>query len=432
MNRFLKNTSWVISGQIIQMLINFLVSIFTIRYLGPSNYGVITYVASFVTFFGTIASLGLDTVTMKLLVSNDEKDGVIITSATFLRLVASIICYFSLIIVVSTINNWDKTILIVSIISGIEVAISSLKTISIWYQRRLLSKITSISWIISCILANIYRIFILINNKSIYWFALYTPLLYLIAYVLYVYSFKKDCINNKYVDKKICASLIKQCSPYLFSSIMIVLYSQIDVVMIKFLLKSDSAVGLYSSAINLCKVVGFIPIAIIESSKPILLKMKENNDSNYETRVSQVMMFVVYFTLCYIVFVTIFAKKLILLFYGSNYIDAISVLRIVVWSDLFMYLIELRDLWLLGENKSKYVLIFSSIGTVLNFMLNLFLINILGINGAAIATVITQFFVTVGLPYCIKDTRKFSKCFVDAITINKEKIISLFSLIKGD
>ena len=98
MNRFLKNTSWVISGQIIQMLINFLVSIFTIRYLGPSNYGVITYVASFVTFFGTIASLGLDTVTMKLLVSNDEKDGVIITSATFLRLVASIICYFSLII----------------------------------------------------------------------------------------------------------------------------------------------------------------------------------------------------------------------------------------------------------------------------------------------------------------------------------------------
>ena len=57
-NRFISNTAWIISGQIIQMLISFVISMLTARYLGPTNYGVLNYSASYLSFasfmhFGT-------------------------------------------------------------------------------------------------------------------------------------------------------------------------------------------------------------------------------------------------------------------------------------------------------------------------------------------------------------------------------------------
>ena len=50
-NKEVKNASWIIAGRIAQMVISFFISIFTARYLGPSNFGLINYVSAYVTFF---------------------------------------------------------------------------------------------------------------------------------------------------------------------------------------------------------------------------------------------------------------------------------------------------------------------------------------------------------------------------------------------
>ena len=50
-NREAKNASWLICGKLAQMVLSFFVSILTARYLGPSNYGTISYVNAYVAFF---------------------------------------------------------------------------------------------------------------------------------------------------------------------------------------------------------------------------------------------------------------------------------------------------------------------------------------------------------------------------------------------
>lgn len=50
-NKFLSNTFWILGGQIVKILISFVISMLTARYLGPSNYGVINYVGSYIAFF---------------------------------------------------------------------------------------------------------------------------------------------------------------------------------------------------------------------------------------------------------------------------------------------------------------------------------------------------------------------------------------------
>ena len=50
-NKEAKNAGWLIGGRVAQMILSFFVSILTARYLGPGNYGIISYVNAYVAFF---------------------------------------------------------------------------------------------------------------------------------------------------------------------------------------------------------------------------------------------------------------------------------------------------------------------------------------------------------------------------------------------
>ena len=62
------NSFWIIGEQMFQMVVSFVIGIISARYLGPSNYGALNYTASFVTFFTSIATLGMEGVVIKKII----------------------------------------------------------------------------------------------------------------------------------------------------------------------------------------------------------------------------------------------------------------------------------------------------------------------------------------------------------------------------
>ena len=54
-----KNASWLIAGRVVQMVLSFFVGLLTARYLGPGNYGLISYAGTYTTFLLLFAHLGL-------------------------------------------------------------------------------------------------------------------------------------------------------------------------------------------------------------------------------------------------------------------------------------------------------------------------------------------------------------------------------------
>ena len=56
--KFINNFSWIVVGRVYQILINLVVSMLSARYLGPSNYGLINYVASYTSLFTAFCTLG--------------------------------------------------------------------------------------------------------------------------------------------------------------------------------------------------------------------------------------------------------------------------------------------------------------------------------------------------------------------------------------
>ena len=90
-NRVVKNASWLIAGRIYHMLLAFVVGLLTARYLGPSNFGLVNYAATYTSFFASFCTLGINSVIVKNFVDHPDEEGETVGSAIVLRTVSSVL-----------------------------------------------------------------------------------------------------------------------------------------------------------------------------------------------------------------------------------------------------------------------------------------------------------------------------------------------------
>jgi O-antigen/teichoic acid export membrane protein len=190
-----------------------------------------------------------------------------------------------------------------------------------------------------------------------------------------------------------------------------------DKIMIKQILGSTENVGLYSAAIAICGMIGFIPGAILDSGRPLIVEAKGRDEQLYQLRIRQLSAGVIWICVIYSIGITVFSKLAIQILYGDAYIGANLCLKIAVWYTAFSYLGSGRSLWLICEKKNKYVFLFSAMGAATNLVLNFIMIPLWGINGAAIATLLTQIMANFIYPTLFKETRQYTKCVSDALRL---------------
>ena len=103
-----KNANWIIACKIIQSILQLVIGMFTARYLGPSNYGLISYAASIVAFVTPIMTLGVNSVLIHKLVTTPEKEGEIVGTALVMNIVSSFVCMLLVAGFVSVFNMNDR------------------------------------------------------------------------------------------------------------------------------------------------------------------------------------------------------------------------------------------------------------------------------------------------------------------------------------
>jgi Na+-driven multidrug efflux pump len=100
-----------------------------------------------------------------------------------------------------------------------------------------------------------------------------------------------------------------------------------------------------------------------------------------------------------------------------------------VWYTTFAYLGAVRDVWILAQWKQKYLLIINIIGASANVVLNLLLISVMGINGAALASLLTQIFTNVVMGFIIKPIRRNNLLIFRGL--NPKYILNMLPFWKG-
>lgn len=404
-NSVFKNASWIIGCKILQSLLNFMIGLITARYLGPSNYGVISYVASVVAFFMPIMQLGLKNTLVKEFIKSPEKEGAILGTALMLNIISAVFSMAGSIAFVMLVNAGESETILVCTLYSLTLIFNATEMTQYWFQSKLLSKYPSIAALVAYIVVAVYKIFLLVTQKSVVWFAFSNVIDYFLISVILIVIYKKVGGQRLVIDWRLGKELFSRSKYYIIPSLMVMIFQHTDRIMIKLMI-GENETGFYSAAITCIGISSFVFTAIIDSARPVILEEKEHNQELYEKRVIQLYSIVTCLSFVQSVGMTVLAEPLVFLLYGGEYAKTADILAGAVWYITFGHYGSVRNIWILAEGKQKYLTGINIVGALANVGLNFVLIQIWGAVGAAVASVITQFFTNVIIGFIIKPIRR--------------------------
>lgn len=428
-NNIFENTNWMLAQNIYNMMLSLVISAVVARYLGTENYGILGYGASLVTLFSSVSSLGIDSILANELLLHNEKSGELLGTSLVLRFIASIISLICISIIVPLIEPNNALLYYVTIFQALSVVLQIYGILNIWFTSKLISKYYVSAAIAAATLSSVWKVISILTHKPVQFFAaavLIESFCYLIIVVfifIRVKNFKLSC------SVRTAKFLLKKSGYYILVNISIVLYSQIDKIMLGKMI-GDKDVGIYTAAVAMANMWIFIPDAIIQSARPAILTKKKVNESNYINAFQMLLLGITLFGGLVFIGYCVLGKFLVLMLYGKAFKSAVHLLPILVVASVFAILGTARSIWTVAEGFNKYSVYFTVVGAVVNFVLNYISIPIWGTMGAAGATAISQIVVFLISPLLFKDVKKIVFIYLKSVTKMKELLLMIKKIVK--
>lgn len=400
MKKIIANMNWIIGCRLARAVLQLLVGMLTARYLGPSNYGLISYAASLAAFALPVMQLGLRNTLVQEYLSNREEEGQILGTALGMNLLSATACILGIVGFSAVANPGSQETVIVCSLYSLSLLFQAFELVQYWFQSRLESKYPSVVMLVGYILVSGYKLYLLASGRSVYWFALaYSLEAAVIALGLLLCYWK--CGGRRISFSRESARLLFFKSKYyLLSGILVAAFQYTDRVMLKWM-TGNAQTGFYSTAATIAGMTGFVFAAVIDSARPGILEKKQVDPKGYANAISGLYAVVIWASLAQSVALTLLAKPAVYILYGAQYAPAVPVLRLVCWYTVFSYMGTVRNIWILAEGQQKWLLMLNIGGVLINIGLNAVLIPRWNACGAAAASVLTQLTINGIVSLCL-------------------------------
>ena len=389
--KYLVNTSWLFGEKLARLILGLIVGAYVARYLGTENFGIINYAISFVAIFTSFSTLGMDEIVVNKLLQKEYDPKIVLGTSFILRLLASLLAIIVIFVSLAFFSS-DTSNNIYILIVAFGIVFQSVNVIDLFFQSRVQSKYIAIASLASLIINSLLRLyFIYIKAPLIYFvYLLFLENLVLaMGLIFFYYRNKKSILAWKY-NKDLAKRLFYASLPLVFSTVIISIYMRIDQLIIKEKLDLAS-VGNYSAAARISELWYFIPMTIGSSLFPAIINAKKIGEELYKKRLQQLFDLMVVLSLSIAIAVSFCSDWIITTLYGYKFSEAADVLTIHIWAGVFVFIGVANSKFTIIENLTRIAMYRTLLGVSLNIILNLLLIPKLGIRGAAIAALVSQF-----------------------------------------
>lgn len=409
--KYFANTGWMFFAQMFN-IISVIINIWVARYLGPDNFGKLSYALAFAGMFSFIANLGIGSILVRDLVRYPEKRDKLLGTAFILTLGGGVLAF--LITSVGAFFLISSTIIrILTIVFALTFIISSVSVISSYFQANVQAKKNAQAQIATIFLSSILKVIIILSGKGIIWLMMVYVFDYIFSSIYYVFNYLKRgyYIFEWKFDKGVARDMLSVSWLVMLSSAAAYIYMKIDQVMIGFYLDSV-AVGLYAAAVRLVEIWYFIPTLICTSLFPAIINAKKMDEEKYRRRLRNLYLLLAGIAATIAIPSTLLANWFINVFFGPAYNDSIIILQIYIWSGIGLFLTWGLNQYFLVENRLYALFSLSFFSMLLNIILNLFFIPRFDLQGAAWATLISY---TIG-PVIVLISQKKNKLLYEKNT----------------
>ena len=196
-------------------------------------------------------------------------------------------------------------------------------------------------------------------------------------------SLKTNIIDKSSHSKK---ELLVYSLPLLFTFIIFSILTWTDTLMLGYF-KTPLEVGIYNAALPTAFLMYVIPSTLLALFIPILTGLYAQNKKDiFEQVYKRITKWIFLTNIMLLGIFYLFSKEVLQILFGPDYVTGYIALIILSTGYFIGYLLSTSTSVLIIIKKTKLTLVNTLIITIINIILNLYLIPLYGINGAAIAT----------------------------------------------
>lgn len=422
--KHLNNTFWMLLEHLVRAVSGVLVVIYIARYLGAEEFGQLSYAIAILGVFLAVSRLGMDAILVRELSVENKKSNYLLGTGFWMLLGAAV---FSAVLmaILAFLADSPKVKLLILIVSS-ALFFQVFFVIDYFFQSQLKAIYSSAAKSAALLLGALLKICVVFFDLGLIPLAVAyaADYAFMALFLLVAYLLRGQRLFFYFCDRRLILPLAKDAWTLTLSALAVVLYMRIDQLMIRNML-GDYSLGIYSAAAKIYEGWIMIPYVVSVSLLPVIVRLRSRSVDEYEKKVSQL-----YFVLCWgsiagaasLLFI---GDWLVTLLYGEAFRASADVLIVLMWASVFasMGFVSARCLTVEGMQKKIFQRTFAAL--ILNVILNALLIPDLGVNGAAISTLVALLFANYVMDYFDPDLRGQlklkNKVIANPFTVFREK-----------
>lgn len=390
--KILTNTLYQLGAKIVSTFSTLFITVILTRSLGSEVWGNYAIVVSYITFFYIFTEFGVNSIAVKYFSEKGtiyKNDFISFLITRFLFTVITLLLALFLLFLF----NYPKQIVDSILFLFIALLFFSLgSSFNAIYQAKLLYKNLFIATCFYTVVNVAVFLIILSIYKTPSFLMLFIPLVVaeIFRFLISAFLAKKHIINSeKYVfNKKLILFFTKASIPLGLAIAFNTLMTQVDKLMLSKMVSSVD-MGYYALSYKIFDLVLVLPTFFMNAIF-VLLATNFVNKSKYNIIYSKAYIYLglasIFITIIFLSLGSVFIPRI----WGVSMLGTVHSFNILILFTVFFYLSSPVSWIYVIENKQHILIIFYSLGFILNFGLNLIFIPIYGYIGSAYVTGITE------------------------------------------
>ncbi|MBI5732722.1 flippase [Candidatus Jorgensenbacteria bacterium] len=387
----LKNSFWLGVGNIGGRLIRALLIIYAARILGTEGYGIFSYALGLAAFFTVFSDIGLSALLTRELVKNPDKSDEYFSTTFVIKFILVIITIFVVIFVAPTFTKLEAAkplIYLVAILLTFDTFRNFGFAITRAQNRMELEALFLVTTDMAIAIFGAIALFINPSPKTL---AISYSLGSAVGFIIMYVVLRKHL--NK-IFKAFCLNLIRpilsSAWPFAIMGLLGGFMLNIDMIILGWF-RNAHELGLYAAAQRPVQLLYVLPALLSTSLFPIISNLISKHEHGQtkailEKSIAGVLAFALPITMGGI----LLGAPIIKLLFGESYFAATLTFQLLMLTIIPIFPGSVIGNAIFAHDKQKIFIVSTFFGSLCNVMLDILLIPSFGIEGSAIATIISQ------------------------------------------
>jgi O-antigen/teichoic acid export membrane protein len=405
--KVLGNTGWLFADNILRMGVGLLVSIWLTRYLGPEQFGLLSFAVAFVLLFSPLAQLGLDAVVVRNIIRDPSCRDETLGSAFVLKLIGGTAAAALTLTALILLRPGDSTTLLLVAIAVLGTLFQSLGVIDFWFQSQMQSRYSAVARSGSVLAAAGLKVALILWQAPLAAFAAAGVADIVLGSVglIAAYRFCGRRLRDWRATRVMARELLRDSWLFMCSDLVMLISLRADKIMIGTIV-GNRELGIYSVAALVAEALSVIPAIASVAIFPRIVASSSESDELFHDRLQRYYNLIALLAYGTAVPATILAWWLVPLLFGDAYTRAGGMLAGLSWAGFFYALMIARSYYLTAMNWARLHFITDFLGCVINVLLNICLIPRYGGWGAVIASIVAYGVTAYGSCFLFPPLRK--------------------------